>query len=347
MKKNIIGIVLVLVSVLGVVLFIWQEQDVPAPRRTYHIAILARGRGSYEVAIDSFKKTLTGLGYHEGEDVAYDIRYVSTKEELDTAARDFVNNGVDLVNTYSTPATQAMYQATQVANRPIPIVFGSMGDALAAGVIKGIQNSGTNVTGVISSATELTVKRLDLLKELKPDIRTVAFPHSASELHDVAADKSVAIAMRAAPDIGIKLVLFPVVSKEDNAIVAKKITRRIAEGMIVGGDSLIWSSLEAYAEQARQEKILFAAFDADQVKRGALVGFGPDYVVSGQQVASIAHLIFQGKRPEDIPIETPRKLLLAVNLDTARAIGFTIPPEFLKKADVIIDNLIENHAIRN
>ncbi len=343
MKKNIIGIVLVLVSVISVSLFIRQEQVVPAPRRIYHIGILARGRGSYEIAIDSFKKTLAGLGYREGEDVVYDIRYLSTKEELDDAAREFVNNGVDLVNTYSTPATQSMYQATQAAGRSIPIVFGSISDPIAAGVAKDTQHPGTNVTGVISSATELTVKRLDLLKELKPDIRTIAFPHSASELHDVAADKSVEIATRAAPDIGIKLVLFPVISKEDNAIVAKKITRRIAEGMIVGGDSLVWSSLEAYAEQARQEKILFAGFDTDQVKRGALVGFGPDYAVNGQQAAAIAHLIFQGKQPQDIPIETPRKLLLAVNLDTARAIGFTIPPEFLKKADVII----ENNAVRN
>lgn len=338
MKKNIIAIILVLISVLGVVLFIWREQAVLTPRRVYHIGILARGRGSYEVAIEGFKQTLTGLGYREGEGVAYDIRYLSTKEELEVAARDFVNNGVDLVNTYSTPATQAMYHATQAAHNPIPIVFGSIGDPLAAGVVQDIQRSGTNVAGVISSATELTVKRLDLLKELKPDIGTVAFPHSASELKDVAADKSVAIAVRAAPSIGIKLALFPVLSKEDNVAVAKKITRRVAEGMIVGGDSLVWGSLEAYAEQARQEKILFAAFDADQVRRGALVGFGPDYTVSGQQAASIAHMIFQGKKPGDIPIETPRKLLLAVNLETAHAIGFMIPPEFLKKADVVIGN---------
>ncbi|MBI4225355.1 MAG: ABC transporter substrate-binding protein [Candidatus Sungbacteria bacterium] len=336
MKKNIAIFTALLLITIGTAWWMRYRTAPASAPKIYRIGILSRGKGSYEVAVKGFQERLREFGYVEGQNVAYDIRYVSTPEELDKAANDFAAAGVDLINTYSTPATQAAFKATQQIQNPIPVVFASIADPIAAGVVNGIQESGTNATGVISLSTELTAKRIEFLARIVPGIKRIAMPRTAEELNDVAANKSAAIGVQAAKDAGIELTLFPVHTKEENASTSPKITGRKVQGMIVGGDSLIWSSLDLYIKQAIKEKIPFSAFDTDQVKRGALIGFGPDYAVMGQQAATISHQILQGKKPGEIPIETPRKLLLSVNLDTARAIGITLDPQLIKEADVVI-----------
>lgn len=338
MKKIVLCIVL-LFLVVGVLTIAWikyRSTALSTPPRVYHIGILARGRGSYEVAIKGFQDRLKELGYIEGKNITYDVRYLSTADELKSAAQDFVNTHIDLINTYSTPATQAAYKATQQMSNPIPIVFGSLSDPIAAGVVKSIERPDTNATGITSLASDLTPKRIELLTRIIPGIKKIGMPRSAEELNDIAANRSVALAEQLAKKLNIQLIFFPVRTKEENALNSAKITAKRAQGIIVGGDSLIWGSLDSYIKQAIKEKIPFAGFDTDQVKRGVLVGFGPDYTAMGQQVAVISDKIMQGRKPGDIPVETPQKLLLTINLDTARAIGITLDPQLLKEADVII-----------
>jgi len=338
MKKIVFGAVLLLL-IAGVLLIIrtrYHSTILSSQPRVYHIGILARGRGSYEVAIKGFQDRMRELGYVEGQNVIYDVRYLSTKDELKKAAQDFVTARVDLISTYSTPATKAVYEATQNTQNPIPIVFGSLNYPVASGFIKSVEHPGTNATGIISLSTELTAKRIDLLTRIVPGIKRIAMPRSVQELNDIAANGSVALAQQAAKGAGIQLILFPVHTQEENALTSAKITGQLVQGMIVGGDSLVWSGLDFYIKQAIKEKIPFSVFSIDQVKRGALIGFGPDYTVMGQQVAAISHQILQGKKPQEIAVQIPEKLILAINLDTARAIGITIDPQLLKEADVII-----------
>ncbi len=330
---------MLLLLALGVVAVVWiqhRSTTVSTSSQVYHVGILSRGRGSYEIAIKGFQDRMQELGYVEGQNVTYDVRYLSTKDELDRAAQDFVNARVDLISTYSTPATQAAYRATQQMPNPIPIIFGSLSDPIGAGVVKSIEYPGTNATGVISLASDLTTKRIDLLTRIVPGIKKIAMPRSAEELNDVSANRSAALAEQTAKKLGIEIVFFPVRTKEENVVTAASITAERVQGMIVGGDSLIWGSLDDYIKQAIKEKIPFSVFDTDQVKRGALIGFGPDYSVMGQQVASISDKVMHGRKPEDIPVETPKKLFLTINLDTARAIGITLDPQLLKEAEVII-----------
>lgn len=338
MKKIVLGAVLLFLAV-GVLTITWirYHSTTSSPEsRIYHIGILSRGRGSYEVAIKGFQDRLRELGYIEGKNVIYDVRYLSTADELKKAAEDFINMHVDLINSYSTPATQAVYKATQQMQNPIPIVFGSLADPIAAGFVKSIEEPGSNATGVTSLSSDLTPKRIELLARIIPGIKKIAMPRSAKELNDIAANRSAALAEQTAKKLDIQLIFFPIRTKEENALNAMKITAQRVQGMIVGGDSLIWGNLDNYIKQAIKEKIPFAAFDTDQVKRGALIGFGPDYTIMGQQVATISDKIMQGRKPGDISVETPNKLILTINLDTARAIGITLDPQLLKEADVTI-----------
>jgi len=320
--------------------FLWYARLIPGNQPTkekvYRIGILVRGSG-YETAVAGYRRKMKELGYEEGRNVSYDVRFVSAKEEVNGAIQDFIAKGVDLIHTYSTPATQAAYAMTKDMLHPIPVVFGSMGDPLLSGVIKDFGRPGTNVTGVTSLSTELTARRVELVREISPLARRIAMPHTAVENGDVAATRSVTIAQDAAKKLGMTMVLFPVRVKEDNEAAAKKILRKDVDGIIVGGDSLVWSSIEVYIAQAIKEKIPFAAFDLSQVKKGALVGFGPDFAVSGEQAAVLTNQILRGRSPAYIPIEVPRTLLLAINRKTATAIGITFSEAFLKKADVIID----------
>ncbi len=334
MRRSYWGIIILLTLFLGLVLFglLWRVAEEP---KVYRIGILSRG-SFYESAVEGYKAKMKELGYIEGENVEYDIRFVTAREELPKVIREFIANGVDLIHTYSTPATQAAYQETKNLSHPIPIVFGSMGDPLVSGVVENIQRPGTNVTGVASLSTELTARRLELLREINPAIRRVAMPHTAKEAGDAAANKSVEVAKETAQRLGIELRFYPVRDSEDNKTAAQMISRRDVEGIIVGGDSLIWGVLELYAQRAIKEKIPLAAFDISHVQKGALIGFGPDYFVSGGQSAVLTNQILRGRNPAEIAIEVPQKLLMIVNLDTAKAIGLEFSEEFLKQVDIII-----------
>ncbi len=326
------GVLIVLVG------FLWWSNSAAPPRaeKKYHIGILVRGSG-YEAAVEGYRAKMKELGYEEGKNVVYAVRFVSAKEDLAPAVDTFLKEGVDLIHTYSTPATQAAYEATKDMQDPTPVVFGSMGDPLLSGVVRDLARPGTNVTGVSSLSTETTAHRLELLREINPAIRRVAMPYTAAENKDAAADKSVEIAKDTARKLGVEMAFFPVRTKEDNAAAASRILAPDIEGMIVGGDSLVWGSIDVYIAAAIKEKIPFAAFDVSQVRKGALIGFGPDYAVSGEQSAILTNQILRGKAPADIPVQVPHKLLLVVNQKTAAAIGISLPDAFLKKADRVID----------
>ena len=107
------------------------------------------------------------------------------------------------------------------------------------------------------------------------------------------------------------------------------------DGIVISSDSVVWANLATYVEQAKKEKLPFAVFDKDMVEKGGLLGYGPDYFVSGEQAAGYVNRILKGEKAADLPIDTPRKLLTVLNLATARDIGFTFPESFLQKADLL------------
>ncbi len=335
-SKFFISIFVIVVVAIATVALVQKKSS--GPQRMYKVGILARGASAtYMSSIEGFKKKMAALGYTEGETVTYDIRIVDAKEDLPKAVDAFIAASVDLIHTYSTPATQAAYKATRNLPAPIPIVFGSLGDPLNAGVVKNIQRPDTNVTGVASLSTELTAKRLELLRDVDPAVKRVAVPRSTAELNDAASLRSIEIATETAARLGIELVLYPVRSADEHAAVAKEITRTEVDGIIIPADSLIFAGISHYVAQSLKEKLPLAGFDITQVEGGALVGFGPDYETMGEQSALLAHQILRGRSPAVIAVEVPKKLLLMLNQKTARAIGIAFPDALVRSADVVID----------
>ncbi|MDP3794804.1 MAG: ABC transporter substrate-binding protein [bacterium] len=297
--------------------------------RIYRIGIVVRG-ASYAPGVEGFRARMAALGYTEGEDVTYDVRFVDSREDLPGAFAELIRAGVDLLHVYSTPATIEAYTQTKT----IPIVFGSMGDPLASKTVQSLESSGTNVTGVNSLSVNLAAKRLEYLLEAVPGITRVAMVFSPD---DIPGNNSFVVAREAARKLGVEISPYPITKERPLRQTIAAVSRTDVDAMVLSSDSATWASLDELVEVAYKERLPFAVFDKDMVVQGGLIGYGPDYFVSGEQSAVLADKILQGQRPADLPIEVPHKLLLAVNLVTARRIGVAITPSILERADLIID----------
>lgn len=297
--------------------------------KVFSIGVVVRGE-TYRPGVEGFKKRMQELGYEEGKNVRYDVVFVDKREDLPGAISGLLSRGVDLIHTYSTPATTEAYKQTKT----VPIVFGSMGDPLASKTVQSLQTSGTNVTGVSSLSVLLMPKRMEYLLEAAPRAKRIAVPYTPD---DIAGASSYRAAEEAASRLGVTLVPYRVSAERTVRDTAAAILRTDVDGIVISSDSAVWANLDAYVAQAKREKLPFAVFDKDMVVKGGLVGYGPDYFITGTQSAVLADKILKGQRPTDLPIEAPQKFILAVNLDTARAIGLTLPRTLLEKADLIIE----------
>lgn len=315
----------------GALLFVQRQQAgaPPAPehRKLQSVGVVVRGK-SYLPGVEGFRSKMAELGYEEGVNVVYDIRIVEQTADLPGVVRELIAKGVDVLHTYSTPATVAAYAET----KQIPIVFGSMGDPLASQTIRSLQKPDTNVTGVNSLSAPLVSKRLEFLLEAAPRVKKVAFPLTRE---DIPGQSSYAFILETAEKLGVEVVPYWISEERTSEEVAAAILRKDVDGIVLSSDTAMWRNLQDYVAQAKKEKLPFAVFDKDMVAAGGLVGYGPDYFVSGEQSAVLVDKILQGQQPGNLPIENPRRLVLALNLDTARAIGLEFPVSLLQKADVV------------
>ena len=300
----------------------------PPLNRSVTIGIIVRG-SSYTPGVEGFKKKMAELGYEEGKNIRYDTVFVDKREDIAPVIKRFINEHVDLIHTYSTPVTVEAYNQTKT----IPIVFGSMGDPLASQTIKTLENSGTNVTGVNSLSSPLVVKRLEYLVEAVPGVKKIAIPFTPD---DIPSKTSYALALETAKKLGVTLVPYYISNGHTSAEVAKTILRRDVDGIVISSDTAVWANLDTYVKQSIKEKLPFSVFDKDMVVKGGLIGYGPDYFVSGEQSAVLADKILHGQLPTNLPIENSRKFILAINLDTANAIKVHLPQTLLEKADLVI-----------
>ncbi len=327
----IFGGVLIGVAVLALILmgkngdFVRSDQ---IQEKIYRIGIAVRGK-SYMPGIEGFKSKMGQLGYKEGKDIIYDTFVVDKREALTTVIAELLAKKVDVIHTYSTPATVEAYNQTKT----IPIVFGSMGDPLASGTVQSFERSGTNVTGVTSLSAPLVEKRLELLLEVAPTAKKIAFPLS---LDDIPGKSSYELVLKAAEKLQVEIIPYYVTDERPSKETALAILKKDVDGIVLSSDSTTWANLADYISQSLKEKLPFAVFDKDMVVAGGLVGYGPDYFVSGEQSAILVDKILRGQHPSDLPIEVPQKLVLAVNLKTAQAIGIELPETLLQRAEVVV-----------
>jgi ABC-type uncharacterized transport system substrate-binding protein len=271
---------------------------------------------------------LTEFGYREHHDFIIGVRFTrGNSNELAAAARDFVEQKVDLLAVGGGPALGVAMAATS----KIPIVFVGGGDPVGLGLVKSLSRPGGNVTGVTTLDLELAPKRLEMLREIVPAIQKVLFVYDVTDQYTVLELKGY---REAARRLGLVLMERPVRTREEAQATLGALRRRDVDGLL--GPWAMSLNIPGYVLETAARLGLPSMFsDPWFVDHGSLGSYSADLHASGRQAARLVDKILRGATPADIPVEIDNHIHFALNLKTARTLRFDIPPETIRRADRI------------
>jgi len=288
------------------------------------------GRSAWSEWVAAFVQRLRELGWIEGRSVAIDFRWADDKEaRFDEIAAEFVRLKVDVIVTAGTPAVLAAKKATSL----IPIVFATMGDPVSAGAVASLARPGSNITGLSLQMPDLAGKRLELLREIIPVLRTLAIMGNVSNRSTVLEMVEV---QAAAETLGMKVAKFEIRRVEDIAPAFETLKGR-AQALYIASDSLTISNGGRINTLALGVQMPTLYSILDNVKAGGLMSYGPSRPEMYRRTAELVDKILRGAKPADIPVEQPTKFQLVINRKTAKALGLTIPDKLLALADEVIE----------
>ena len=280
--------------------------------------------------LEAFRNGLAALGYNEGQNFYLEYRsadgYIERFPEL---VSELVHLNVDVIVTRGTPAVLAAKAATST----VPIVMAASGGPLTAGVVAGLAHPGGNVTGLSAITDELTAKRLQLLKELTPGLKSVAYLHDMA--NPVAAPQWQELKL-AGQSLKIATGIIDVRKPDDIATAIETASRR-GDAIVVGNDAVTHASRQQIVDLTKKHGALAIYATREFVDAGGLISYAVSYPDLYRRTAGYIDRIFKGAKPADLPVEQPTKFELIINLATAKALGLTIPPALLARADELIE----------
>jgi putative tryptophan/tyrosine transport system substrate-binding protein len=277
-------------------------------------------------------KGLRDLGYEEGSTVAFEWRWWNDQvERLPVLAAELVSLDVQAIVTAGTPAAKALKNATQ----SIPIIMAVIGDPVAAGLVDSLAHPGGNVTGFSILASDLSGKRLELLKEVVPRLSSVGVvlnptnPQPKIELQEVEA---------AARTLGVQIRPIQISAESSLQTSFESISReRSVQAILVLTDALLYNHRKQIATLAAANRVPAMYFFREFVAAGGLMSYGPNDIDLFRRTASYLDKVVNGTKPGDLPIEQPTKFELVINLKTAKALGIEVPQTLLSRTDEVIE----------
>ena len=320
------------IAMLGGVAAAWPLGVRAQPRKIPRLCFLTFDPGSLQsTRYGAFFEGLRDLGYVPGQTI--NIDYLSADGQAAryaALAADCVSRGADVIVTSTTPLTQAAKQATQT----IPIVMVGLGDPVGAGLVDSLARPGGNVTGLSSMAPSLAVKRLELLKELVPQISRVLV---LSYLADPIAPPQVKALEETARSLGIKLQIQDIRTADDLPLAFDAGAKERVEAVTTTGESMFVVNRARMTELAARHRLPGAYHLAVIAEAGGLMAYQPVTTVQHRRAATYVDRLLKGAKPADLPIEQPSKFELVINLKTAKALGLTVPSSLLVRADEVIE----------
>lgn len=317
-----------LVAVLVVLALGISAAGAQSPGTVARVGTLSSAWGPDHPAIEGMKAGLRAMGFEAGGNVVFDDRYTEGDlSALPAAAAALVGQRVDVIFTTDDAAMRAALAATKT----VPIVFSTVSDPVAEGFVADIARPGGNVTGVATMSSDLTPKRLEILKGLVPSLRRVWIIYDAGNAYP---GPVLARATEAAPRLGVQIVGRSVKTPGDLAQAFREV--RPGDGFMSFEQATL---LDIPAQMLKQSlarhipAIFTAAFWGDF---GALASYGADFRPAGEQAARLVAKILRGAHPRDVPVEGATRIELMINAKTARAFGLKIPQSLLLRADRVI-----------
>jgi putative ABC transport system substrate-binding protein len=299
--------------------------------KVYRIGVLSTDQPLPKPILDAILRALVSHGYTPDRNVALEMRASGDHwEQLPQLAKELVADNVDVILTFSCPAAVAAKNATTT----IPIVVTeSGGDPVATGLVKSLSQPSGNVTGVSDMAIELAPKRLEVLKDMVPTLRTVAMLWNVNDLgmtlrYQAAADAARTIGARVQP-LGLR-------EPEDFDEAFASMVRDPPDAILMVSDALTRLNRRRVYEFAAEHRLPTTYERANYVREGGLSAYSPDLDEIYDRATYLIDRILKGAKPADLPFEQPTRFHLSINLKTAKALGITVPASVVVRADEVI-----------
>ncbi len=321
--KNIFRLHLI-IAILGVGAIAETQQG-----KIYRVGVIHQG-GQFSAIVDGLRAGLKELGYEEGKQIHLDIR--DAKGDLGAvkeAAKAFEREKVSLI--YAVTMTVATTVKESTGN--VPIVFSVATDPVSGGLVQSFVKPGGRLTGVYYLTTDLTAKRLEILKEILPKLsRVVTFYNPNNPVPRDAAK----LGREAARQMKIQFTERHVTSVEELRQGLRALKAKEADAFFYISDGIVVSQAQLVIDTAAAIKLPTMFQEQSIVAQGGLASYGQDFHEIGRLSAKYVQKVMTGSQPRDLRIETADRVEMAINLKTAKAIGITIPPEMLLRADKVI-----------
>jgi ABC-type uncharacterized transport system substrate-binding protein len=324
MKQKLVSFALAaLLLVVGLPV---QAQQQKAPPR---VGVLLQGGPWYD-AVDGLRQGLKELGLEEGKQFTLDIRDgKGDLKAVEEAARNLERDKVKLIYAVATSVVTTAKQATT----DTPIVFVAGTDPVAMGLVEGFVKPGGRLTGVHLLVTDLTAKRLEVLKEILPKLRGVLTFYSPA---NQVAKQGASLGREEAKRLGLKFIERYVKSVEELRQALQALKPGEADAFFYTPDAMVLSQAELIIDTARAKRFATMFQEQSLVAKGALASYGQSYYEIGRLSAKYVQKVLSGTPPRDLRIETFDDVELIINLKIARELGLTIPPNVLARAKRVI-----------
>ena len=324
-KVKVIGAV-----VSALVLAFSSPAGAQRPKVIPQIGFLSGGFPSARQNADAFRRGLSDLGYVEGKNIGIVYRYgEGNVDRLPQLAAELVRLNVGVILAGGTVAALAAKQATKT----IPVVFVNVADPLSVGLVVSLARPGGNMTGMSTINSELTSKRLGLLKESVATVSRVAFLHNPSDASNVIFLKQL---QSSAQGLGLTIRLSEVRDPTDFDRAFSAMAREGVNGLIVAAGTLTSTHRGRIVDLALKSRLPAMYGERSFVEVGGLMSYAANFTEQYRRAAVYVDKILKGTKATDIPVEQPTKFELVINLKTAKQIGLTIPQSVVYQADKVI-----------
>jgi len=278
--------------------------------------------------LQSLRRGLTDLAYIEGRTYVLELRWSDNADESFSLASDLVRQQVDVIVAFTNSAALAAKAATST----IPVVMATGSFPVELGIVASLAHPGGNITGTAEFTAGVFAKRLQLLKEAVPRVTRVAVLRYPGAVNDLV----VKDFDDAAQQLGVRVEVITVPRAEDLSAAFSMAARSRVQGVLTTQGPFFAFNRTAIAQQALKYRLPSVSGEVGAAHAGTLMFYGPSTWEACQRAATYVHKILRGAKPADLPVEQPTKFELVINLKTAKALGLTIPPSLLLRADEVI-----------
>jgi putative ABC transport system substrate-binding protein len=300
--------------------------------RLWRVGVLSVGSAATaRHLVDAFVRGMADLGYQEGVNVRYELRYgEGSMEKFEQHARELAGAQVDLIWASSTPAATAAQKATA----SIPVVFALVGDPIFSKLVHNLAEPGANLTGMSLMISEMWEKRIEILTEILPTVERIAILHNPLDSSNAA---QLPYMQSGAQRMGKKVMIVGVRTPEEFAGAFAQFKTWGAQALLNAESTLFLTNKRALLDGALQNGWPTVHSSIEYAEAGGVIAYGADYAENCRSSAAFVDRIFKGAKPGDLPVQQPVKFEFVVNLKSAKALGLTIPERVLLRVDRVIE----------